>query len=205
MNSQTCSNFSRSSSIDDFVASNQSRNDTESIMDWSFSLLNDHLWTSSYQNGDSFTVCTVLDHEHFLITSSKLEFFYSACLSELLSSDLLESRDDSGTSGHSNEFDIDSSNPSHSWKFVLEQQMVSLILETPLTKSHITSTLFQVLNHIIKILLLQLIKLPERLSTSNIQVMFSFGLWGFKRTSQDGNPGICNLFRHLRVREFLIN
>lgn len=120
VDSQAGGNFSRASSIDYPIASDQSRDNTQGIVNRSLGLLNDHFGTSSDQNSNCFTVCTVLDYQHLLISSPELELFYSACLTKFLSSDLLESWDDPSTSGHGNEFDVDSSDPSDRWKFVLE-------------------------------------------------------------------------------------
>lgn len=83
--------------------------------------------------------------------------------------------------------------------------MVGFVFETPLAKSHITSTLFQVLDHIAEILLFEFIEFSEGVSTCNVQVVFGLGLRGLKRTSQDGDPSISDLLGHLRMGELLIN
>jgi hypothetical protein len=50
-----------------------------------------------------------------------LDFSYPAGFTEFLSSDFLESWDDSGASSHGDKLNINTTNPSDSWKLVLKK------------------------------------------------------------------------------------
>jgi hypothetical protein len=81
-------------------------------METSFGFIADGSATSSDQNGDSLWNCTILHQDDLVIASSERDFLNASSLSKLLSSDFLESWDDSGSSGNCEEFDFYSTNPS---------------------------------------------------------------------------------------------
>lgn len=83
--------------------------------------------------------------------------------------------------------------------------MVGFVIESPLAQNNISSTLFNFLYHIYKVLLFFVGQFLIILCIGNVKVVLSFWLWWFKRTSQNCNLSIGDTFFHLRMREFFVN
>jgi hypothetical protein len=88
----------------------------------------------------------------------------AASFSQLFRGDFLEARNNAGTSCHGNELDINTTNPSDGWQFVLQQEMVGFIFEPPLAKSDVAAIFLKVADHVSEIFLFQLVKFLEAFS-----------------------------------------
>jgi len=128
-----------------------------------------------------------------------MQFADFSGFSEFGGGNFLESWDDACAGCHGHKFDVHTAYPADCWQFVLEEEMVGLVVETPLTECDGGAGVFDGLHHVCKVLLFLLIKLFIILRTTNIQIMFSLGFWWLKRTSQNANFSITNLLRHLRM------
>lgn len=111
--------FGGSSSVYNSWVFDQVSNNTKGIMQWSNGFIHNHSTSSSNKNGDGFENRAVFNDKHFFVGSSELEFSNGTGFTKFFGSDFLKSGDNSGSSGHSEEFDISSSNPSNSGEFVL--------------------------------------------------------------------------------------
>jgi hypothetical protein len=106
------------------------------------SLLNNHLVSSSNKNGNSFTILAILNYQHSFVGGSEGDFSNFSGASKLLCADFFKSWNNSGPSGHSEKLDVSSSYPSNSREVILKQQVVGLIIESPLAHDNSSSGIF---------------------------------------------------------------
>lgn len=204
VNSDGASDFRGATSVDDSIAFNQVSDNTQGIVDGSLGFINDHDVTTSNKDGAGLRVFTLFDDQHLFVGGTEREFSDSLGFTELFGSDFSESGDDSATSGQSEEFNIDTTDPSNGIKLVLEQEMVGFIVKAPLAEDDISTTILDLLNHLGKIVLFGLVELLVILSTADVDVVLSLGLGGFEGRSNDADLGILNFLLHLTVTEVLV-
>lgn len=94
---------------------------------------------------------------------------------------------------------LGSTNPSYGGKIVLHEQMVRLVVETPLTDHQIRASVLNALDHILERLLLIISQALVLLHTRNIQLVFCFWPRGLEGTGEDGKFRVADTVRHLRM------
>jgi hypothetical protein len=93
-------------------------------------------------------------------------------------------------------FDLRSSNPTDGREFVMKEQVIGLIIKSPLTDCQGCSRILDSLHNLNKLVLFVLVKEFVVFNGSDVQLMLGLWLWWFKWTSQD---------RQLDVLEMLYN
>lgn len=116
--------------------------------------------------------------------------------SQLIRGQIFKARDDPGASCNGQELDLYPSNPTNSWQLHVVQQMIGLIIETPLADYQGSSSILAFLDHVNKVLALLLLKSLVLLSTVNVYFMLCLRPRRFKGTCQD---------RHLQKRSPVID
>ena len=94
---------------------------TQSVMMGMLGLLDDHLISSSDENGDGSEVLTLLDDQHLVFGHPKGDLFHKICKAQLLSYELREPRDDVATCGNGHQLNFRSSNLVNRWQVILEK------------------------------------------------------------------------------------
>jgi hypothetical protein len=178
--------------------------DADGIEEASLGLVTNRAGSTSDQHGDGLGVLAFLNEENLIVRGTERELLDNSSLSELLWGNLFESWDDSSSGGDSQELDLDSSNPSDSWKFIMHEKMVGLVIETPLAEHDVGSGVLALLNHVHEVLLLHIIQLLVVCGTLNLKTMLRLWLWWFEWASQDQYLGVLNFLVHLWVREVLV-
>lgn len=197
--------FRGTSTWDDSVIPDHISDNAKSIMDGSVGFVNNHSAGSSSEDGDSLRTFKLFDQEHLGVVGSEFDLLHLTSLSQLFWGNFCESWDDSSTSGQSQKFDIGSRNPSHSWEFVLKQQVVSLIIESPLAHGNVSSGVLHLLDHIDEVLLFLLVQSLIVFGTLHRNFVFVLELWWLEWAGQNANLGIMNFLWHLRMREILVD
>lgn len=154
---QSAGKFSRTTTVHDLVAADQISDRAESIMNTASCLVNDLITATSDEDGQGLGLGTLFNHEHAFVSGTEMEFSDLTGKTELFRTNFLETRNDTGTSGHGDQLDVDSANPTHGRKLILEQKMVCLVIETPLTKCNRSTRVLDSFDHIYKIFLFLLI------------------------------------------------
>lgn len=77
--------------------------------------------------------------------------------------------------------------------------MVGLVIETPLANDNVCASILDLLNHLGKLFTLVVLQALEFIDRSDVELVLGLGLRGFECTSQNGQLGILDLRRHLRV------
>jgi hypothetical protein len=80
-----------------------------------------------------------------------------------------------------------------SWQLPLQEKVVCLVVKSPLTNGQGGSGLFDLGDHLVKLLGLVLPQVPVVFNAGHIQLMLGLRLWGLKRTGEDGNLDIAKL------------
>jgi hypothetical protein len=109
----------------------------------------------------------------------------SASAAQLLGAELLEARDDAAARGDGDELQLHAAHPAHRGQLVLEQQVVSLVVEAPLADHQVGARVLALLHHRGEIFLLARVQAVVCLLGGDIQLMLSLGLWGLERARQD--------------------
>lgn len=123
-------------------------------MDGSGGFSHNHLTSSPDKDGNGFHVRALFNYEHSFIGGSETDFFNGSSESQFGGTNFLESRDDSSSSCHGQKFNVLSSDPSNGREVVDQEQMVGLIIESPLTEGDVCSGVLNLFDHIDEVLLL---------------------------------------------------
>lgn len=118
---------------------------------------------------------------------------------------MLKAGDNAGTGGDGEELDLNTSDPTDSGEFVMVEQVVGLIIETPLAENNIGTGVLHALNHIGEVVGLHLSELLVLSGVLDLKLVLGLGLWGFEGAGEDAHLGVLDLLLHLGVREVLIN
>ena len=102
----------------------------------------------------------------------------------------LESGHNSSTSGDGDQLNLWASHPSDCGQFVLEKEMVCLVIKAPLTDGQGGPGVLHLLHHGLEALLLILPELLVILHIADVQLVLGLWLGGLKWTGQDSNFNI---------------
>lgn len=198
------SELSGTTTANDVLVLDHVTDDAESIEEAALGLITNGAGTTTDENGDSLRVLALLDQKHLLVRGTEGVFLDDTGLTELIGRDLLETGDDASTSCNSEQLNLDTTNPTDSREVVVHEQMVSLVIETPLAKHDVGTGVLDLGDHISEVLLLHLIQLLVVLSRLDFETVLGLGLRGLERAGEDQNLSVVDLLLHLRVREVLI-
>lgn len=106
--------------------------------------------------------------------------------------------------GHATYLNLRSSNPPHRWQVILHQQVVGLVVESPLADDEVGSRILDPLDHLLELLRLVLLQLLVLLDRGNVELVLGLGARRLKGTGEDGNLGVVEGAGHLRVRHVLV-
>lgn len=199
----TC-NFGSSSSVNNSVVSHQVSNHTDGVVQSSLGLIYNHLVRASHKDSHGSGVGTLLDNQHSVSGGSELELSHSSSVAELSGRQILESGHDSGAGGNGQQLNLRSSNPSNGSNTVLKQQMVSLVVKSPLADDQIGTSSLDLGHHVLKGLLLVCLQLSELVDGANIELVLGLGLGGLEGARQNGNLDVGDVSGHLGVRHVLV-
>lgn len=197
--------FGSTTSPDDFVGLDEVADDAHGIVDTSDGLVDDHLGASSDEDGDGLGLFALFDDEHSFVAGSELNFSDGSGLSEFIGGDFFESGDDSGSGGDGDEFNVGSGDPSDGGEFVLEEEMVGLIIEAPLAHDDIGSGLLASSDLVLEVLLFLGVEFVVIFGAGDVEVVFGFGFGGFEGAGENKDFGILDLFSHLWVGDVLVH
>lgn len=82
--------------------------------------------------------------------------------------------------------------------------MIGFIIEAPLADDKVSTRVFATLDHVIKLVLLDLVEFVIIFSSLDFQPVFSLGLRGFKGAGENCYFTVFNFTNHLWVTEFLV-
>ena len=167
-------------------------------------LLDDHLVATAHENADRVGILASLDDQLRVVRRAKPDFSHRLGKTELVRGKLLEPRHDPSAGGQRKELDLHASNPSDCWKVVMHQQMVGLVVETPLADDQPSPRILAPLHHVPEVLLLLLPQRLKLLDAVDVYFMLDLRLGRLERTRQDRNLDIRQHLGHLRVAELLI-
>jgi hypothetical protein len=184
-----------------------------------------HLVASPNKHSDRSRVGTLLDDQHLFPRRSKRNLPDNSSLAQLVRRQVFESRYDSSVGRNGDQLDLWTTDPSDGGKVVLHQQVIGLVVETPLTDDQVgtsvldprkrqtvafasvTCRLYEPvpafcdshLDHVQELFSLVLSELLVLLHALDIQLVLGLGPWRLKRTRQNGDLGILHRSGHLRV------
>mmetsp|Transcript_12789 Transcript_12789/g.30607 ORF Transcript_12789/g.30607 Transcript_12789/m.30607 type:complete len:270 (+) Transcript_12789:876-1685(+) len=83
--------------------------------------------------------------------------------------------------------------------------MICLIIEAPLANCKCAACFLDKVNHLLEIILLDLVQPAVVFGVRDVQLVLRLGLRGLKGTGEESNLGIIDNLRHLRVGKVLID
>lgn len=143
---------------DDVIVFDHVTHDADGIVQATFSFVANCARTTTNHNCDGLGELAVLNKDHLVASCAKDHLFDLACLSELFRGDLFEARDDASASSNGEEFDLDTTDPANGGEFVLHEQVVGLVVETPLAENAVCARVFDALDHINEVVLLHFLE-----------------------------------------------
>jgi hypothetical protein len=165
----------------------------------------DHLVATADEDGHGPGVGAVLNDQHLFPCGAEGHLADNAGAAQLLRLEVFEPGHYPAVGGNSNKLDLRTAHPPYGGELVLKEEMVGLVVETPLTYGKVGSGVLYLLDHLDESIPLVVLQLPVLLHTCDVQLMLGLGLWGLESACEDGNLGVLDLGRHLRVREVLID
>lgn len=111
-------------------------------------LVTHHLVAAPDEGSHSPSVCALLDHQHLLPGRAERHLPHDASSTKLVTLQVLEPGHYSAVGGNSNELNLGSAHPSYSGQVVLEQQVVGLVIETPLANGKVGTGILDLLDHL---------------------------------------------------------
>lgn len=203
-NANGASNFGTATSVRNTVVLDEVTDDAHGIVKRAHGFINDHSVSSTYQHSDSTAIRALLEEDHAVGLSSKVNLADATDSSELISCQFRETGDNTSTTGNSEKFDLDTTDPTDRGELVLEKKMVGFIIETPLADDEVGTRVLDLLDHFGEVLLLHLGELLVVLLLGDIELVAGLGLRGLERASQDGDLGVVEVLGHLGVTHLLV-
>ena len=198
------SQLGSTTSSDNIIILDHVSDNTDGIEEASLGLVANGSRSTSDKDGNGLGVVALLDKKDLIVGCTEREFLDASSLSELLWSNLLESWNNSGSSGDGKELNLDSTNPSDSWELIMHEEMVSLIIETPLAKYDVGTGILALLHHVDEVLLLHIIQFFVVCSALNFKTVLGLWFWWLECAGKNENLSILNFLYHLWMREVLI-
>lgn len=96
-------------------------------------------------------------------------------------------------------------NPTYGGQLILKQQVIGLVVESPLANNQVGAGVLDLLDHLLEGLGLVLAELLVFFDGFDVQLVLGLGARRLKRAGEDGDFGILDFLGHLRVRHVLIN
>ena len=173
-------------------------------MEGALGLLDHHLVTSADEDGDSLGCGAVLDDDHPVLGGAEGDFLDGTRRAELVRAELLEPRDDAAAGGDGDELELDAADPANGGELLVHQKVVGFVVEAPLADDEGGARVLALLNHVLEVLLLLQAELLVLLRGVDVDLVLRLGLRGLEGAGEDGDLGILDLLRHLRVRDVLV-
>lgn len=164
-----------------------------------------HLVATAQETGDCTGIGAFFNDKHLLSCCTEGHFSNNTSRTQLIGTQVLESRDDSTVCRDSNQLDLRTTDPPNSRQLILKQEVISLIIEAPLADDEVSAGTLQVGDHLLELLLLVVLQLLELLDGGDVELMFGLGLGGFEGACEDSDLGVFDFVGHLRVGEVLVD
>jgi len=158
-----------------------------------------HLGSSSQENGDSLGVVTFLNDQHAVLGRAEVQLADKTSRAQLIRAQLLETGNDPTTGSDGDQFDLRTPDPPYGRQFPLQEEMVSLIVETPLADCQGCAGFLDLRDHLVELLGLVLAQETVVLNAGDVQLVLGLWLWWFKWASEDSNLYITKLLRKSRL------
>uniref|UniRef100_A0A182J9C2 Uncharacterized protein n=1 Tax=Anopheles atroparvus TaxID=41427 RepID=A0A182J9C2_ANOAO len=171
----------------------------QSVVDGTLRLGRDHLVAAADEHGNGAGVLAVLDHQHLVLGRAKAQLPHESRRTEFIGGQFFEPRHDAPTGGDCNQFDFRSANPANGRELLLQEQMVRLVIETPLADGQSCPGILHLLDHQQELLLLVLPQLAVVVGGRDIELMLRLRLRWLERAGEDGQLDVLEHRRHLRV------
>lgn len=142
------SELSGTTSSDNVGVLDHVTDDTDGIMEASSGFVANGLRSTSDHDGNGLGLLTLLNEDDLVSHGSERDFRDLTGFTKLGGGDFLESGDDSGSGGNSEELNFDTTDPSDGGKVVLHEEMVSFIIETPLAEDDVGAGVLDGLDHL---------------------------------------------------------
>jgi len=146
-----------------------------------------------------------LNENDSLVLGTEVNLLNLTGPTELFGGDLLKAGNNAGTGSNSEQLDLDTTDPADSGQIVHHEQVVGLIIETPLAKNHISTRVLNSLDHGFEVVAFHILELFVVGDGLDLNTVLGFGLWGLKGAGQDAHFGISKFLLHLGMSEVLVN
>ncbi len=205
LNSNGAGKLSGTTATDDVGVLDHVSHDADGIMEAALGLVANCHGSTANQDGDGLGIGAIFDKDDLIVGGAEGDLLYLTSLTKLLGGNFLEAGDDTSTGSESEELDLNTTDPADGGKFVMHEEVIGLVVETPLAEDDVGARVLAALDHIGKVVLLHLVELLVVLSRLDLETVLGLGLGGLEGAGEDENLSIVNFLDHLRVREVLVN
>lgn len=187
-----------------------------------------HLVRTANKDGDGLRIGAVLNDEHLVAGGTERDLPHDAGLSELGCCQVFEPGDDAAVGRDRDELqgqgkdnvsrrlqvrdrpeggthlDFRTADPSDGGQVVLHQEVVRFVVKAPLADDEVGARVLDLLDHALKLFHLVLLQLLVLLDRSDIELVLGLGSRRFEWAGEDGELGVFDGPRHLRMRHVLV-
>ena len=139
---QRARNLRSAASIHNTIVADQIADHAQSVVQRSLRLLDDHLVAAADEYGDRARILALLDDEHVVLGGAEVDFAHDTRVAQLVSGELAEAGHDATARGYGDELDLGTAHPADGGQLALQQQVIRLVVEAPLTHHKIAARLF---------------------------------------------------------------
>uniref|UniRef100_A0A182Q4N6 Uncharacterized protein n=1 Tax=Anopheles farauti TaxID=69004 RepID=A0A182Q4N6_9DIPT len=155
-------NLGRTTTVNDARVTDQRTHDAQRVVDRSFRFRRHHFVATADQHGHGARVLAVFDHQHLVLGRTEAKLAHHTRRTELIGRKFLETWHNTATGSDRNQLNLGSTNPTDGRQLLLQQQMVRLIIEAPLTDGKRGARILHLLHHLQELLLLVFAQLAAR-------------------------------------------
>jgi len=196
--------LSSTATTDDVAVLDHVTDDADGVMEATLGFITDGSGATTDHNSYGLGVCAILNQDDLVSGCAVADLLDAAGGTELLWGDLFETGDNSGASGDGEELNLNTTDPTDGGDTVLHEQMVGLVIETPLAENDIGSGVLDSGDHVCEVVLLHLEKLLIICGALDLKTVLGLWLGGLEWAGEDAHLGVSVDLLHLGVRELFV-
>mmetsp|Transcript_32272 Transcript_32272/g.79948 ORF Transcript_32272/g.79948 Transcript_32272/m.79948 type:complete len:351 (+) Transcript_32272:698-1750(+) len=174
-------------------------------MERALGLIDDHLVAAAHEDRHRLRVGAILNDDHAVLGRAERLLVHVARRAELVCGELREARHDARVGRNGEQLDLDAAHPADRRQVVLHQQVVRLVVKTPLADDEVAARVLDLFDHVEEVVLLRLLHLLVRLHRLELELVLRLRLRRLEGAREDAHLGILDVLGHLRVRHVLVD
>eukprot|EP00962_Isochrysis_galbana_P018199 scaffold5240_cov116-Isochrysis_galbana.AAC.7 len=184
-------NLGRAPAVHDPVVADQVAHHADGVVERALGFVQDHLVAAAAEYGHR--------------AGSKCLLVHVPGAAQLVGGQLGEARDNAGVARDGDELELHPTHPPDRRQASLHQQVVGLVVESPLADDEIGARVLHLLDHVDEVLLLLDLHVLKGGHRLQLQLVLRLGLGRLERAGEHADLGVLDVLGHLRMRHVLVD